>query len=228
MGNSANFYPTISLKMQNIGGNILFWGKASHNLLGINNPLESHSKTLSIGDMKEQEIDGNIDDSESSIDSINNLQDNNLKSLIQQIFGKYTDKNDIIINNDSSIIGGENVMDHGQNNYVTHRELDEKINRISDKIDSSEKYLKEHIERKSAETNEKIAETNGKIDVLTQSINDFKQSFPQTVNLAVRDEFDKRDKERKETNRFIIGTLVIGGISLIVSIASVIVSIFIH
>lgn len=117
--------------------------------------------------------------------------------------------------------GGELNMDNNQNDYVTHRELDEKFGRISDQIDSSEKYLKEHIERKSAET-------NGKIDVLTQSINDFKQSFPQTVNLAVRDEFDKRDKERKETNRFIIGTLVIGGISLIVSIVSVIVSIFIH
>lgn len=221
MENSANLYPTISLKMQNVGGNIFFWGKASHNLLGINNPLENHSKTLSIGDMKEQEIDGNIDDSENSVDSINNLQDNNLKSSIQQIFGKYTDKSDIINNNDSSIIGGENVMDHDQNDYVTHRELNEKFGRISDKIDSSEKYLKEHIERKSAET-------NGKIDVLTQSINDFKQIFPQTVNSAVRDEFDKRDKERKETNRFVIGTLVIGGISLIVSAASLIVSIFIH
>ena len=117
--------------------------------------------------------------------------------------------------NQSFIQGDAFSMD--ENNYVTHRELDEKFGRISDKIDSSEKYLKEHIEKKSAET-------NGKIDVLTQSINDFKQSFPQTVNLAVRDEFDKRDKERKETNRFIIGTLVIGGISLIVSI----VSIFIH
>lgn len=135
---------------------------------------------------------------------------------------------EIVSNNaNRSFIQGD-AFSMDENNYVTHRELDEKFGRISDQIDSSEKYLKEHIERKSAETNEKIAETNGKIDVLTQSINDFKQSFPQTVNLAVRDEFDKRDKERKETNRFIIGTLVIGGISLIVSIASVIVSIFIH
>ncbi|MCI1921932.1 MAG: hypothetical protein LKJ22_08430 [Liquorilactobacillus nagelii] len=124
-------------------------------------------------------------------------------------------------NKSQKLIEGDAVTMNNQNDYVTQRELDEKFGRISDKIDSSEKYLKEHIEKKSAET-------NGKIDVLTQSINDFKQSFPQTVNLAVRDEFDKRDKERKETNRFIIGTLVIGGISLIVSIASVIVSIFIH
>jgi hypothetical protein len=80
------------------------------------------------------------------------------------------------------------------------------------------------------------AKIEGKIDTLgvkidskfenvDSSISDLKSSIPDKISLAIHDQFEKRDHDRKETNHFIIGTLVIGGLSLVVSIVSIIVTI---
>lgn len=80
------------------------------------------------------------------------------------------------------------------------------------------------------------AKIEGKIDTLgvkidskfenvDSSISDLKSSIPDKISLAIHDQFEKRDHDRKETNHFIIGTWVIGGLSLVVSIVSIIVTI---
>ncbi|MFT8882611.1 MAG: hypothetical protein ABF975_01190 [Liquorilactobacillus hordei] len=188
-------------------------------------------------------ISSNVTSSSNLLAVNKKISDDSIEQAPQGSLKSSTEVNYNASDNDNRIFGqlektrGVNIM--ADNSYITKQELDEKFNslteitdlklkNISDKIDSSSRLIETKIETNSSKTDSKIEISNAKIDskieILNQSINDFKQSFPQTINLAVRDEFDKRDKERKETNRFIMGTIVIGIISIAVST----ISIFVH
>lgn len=68
----------------------------------------------------------------------------------------------------------------------------------------------------------KIDSLNGEVKAqsmsLSNSVNSLKESIPDKISIAITNEFDKRDRDRKENNRYIFGTLILGIISIIVSL----------
>lgn len=74
------------------------------------------------------------------------------------------------------------------------------------------------------ELNTVEAKINGKLDVMNEKIGSMGDRIGDKVTIAIRDEFDRRDDKRVQTNRYIMGTWVIGGLSLIVAI----VALFMH
>lgn len=95
--------------------------------------------------------------------------------------------------------------------------MDGQFNTMNARMDGKFETLNQSILSIGQSTTEKIATVN-------QSVDNLKESVPDKISIAITKEFKERDKDRKETNRFIIGTLVIGGLSLIASIAAIVIT----
>lgn len=88
--------------------------------------------------------------------------------------------------------------DDNMKNYVTREELNHAVDRLSSKIDLSE-----------AHTETKLANLEAKIE-----------NIPDKINLALSNHDKVQRQEHRETQRFLWGTIAIGGLSLIVTIIS--------
>lgn len=106
--------------------------------------------------------------------------------------------------------GGGNMED-----YVTHRELQSELEKQDLKV-----------KNQFTETNSKINELEikmnsrfNKIDARFDNINDKFDSLPEKIENIVMKNNQERDKEQKETRRYLWGgTIFIGTVSMIISI----------
>jgi len=80
--------------------------------------------------------------------------------------------------------------------------IDERFKSIDSKLDANHKIQDEHF----------------------KSINEKFNSLPDKIKTIVRDSEDKQKKEISDNRKFIWGTLIIGGLATISSIASVIIT----
>lgn len=91
-------------------------------------------------------------------------------------------------------------------------------------FDSTVKNLENQIAHNQEMTNVKIDSVLEKIDssnaLIIEKINNVEKNLPNQIKLALNEKETSDRQERKETNRFLIGTIVIGGLSLITSIVS--------
>lgn len=111
--------------------------------------------------------------------------------------------------NDNNQNGGGNMED-----YVTHRELQSELEKQDLKV-----------KNQFTETNSKINELEikmnsrfNKIDARFDNINDKFDSLPEKIENIVMKNNQERDKEQKETRRYLWGTIFIGTVSMIISI----------
>lgn len=110
-------------------------------------------------------------------------------------------KDDIIDSNDNYDGGGGNM-----DSFVRKHELERVKSDLSHQIETN--YIK----------------TEASINDLKKDINNLKDALPKTVKLALLENNEKLEKEAKETRRFIIGTVIIGGLGLAASIISIVIS----
>ncbi|AQG71679.1 hypothetical protein AWJ15_01265 [Lacticaseibacillus rhamnosus] len=117
---------------------------------------------------------------------------------------------------------------HMDSKYSTKEEIKTLEAKINGQIETHAADVEGKVNTINATMNSKIellnATINGQFDKLNTSIGDLKESIPDKVSVRISKEFNDRDKRQRDTIHYIIGTLFIGGASLIVGI----ISMFIH
>lgn len=116
--------------------------------------------------------------------------------------------------------GGGSDMDK----YVTKEEL----KTLETKIDGQFNTLNAKLDGNFSLMNERFSSMNAKI-IDDHKFQDEKfTSLPEQIKNIVHDSEDKQRKEINDNRKFIWGTIVIGGLATIASIASVILTIVFH
>lgn len=72
--------------------------------------------------------------------------------------------------------------------------------------------------------NAKLETTNTKIDALSQHIDDKLDQIPNIIENAILKEREFQKDQQKENRRFFWGTIIIGGISAVAAVISIIIS----
>lgn len=100
-----------------------------------------------------------------------------------------------------------------QNDYVTHAELNHATDKLESKID--------HFETKiDGSFNTLDAKIDGKFNLINEKFD----RIPEQIKLALSDSEKEKQKEHLQTVRYLVGTLLIGGISAIAAIISIVIS----
>lgn len=129
-------------------------------------------------------------------------------SNMQLYNGKNIQTNSVVDDSNNSSLNESNNMLERNNlpmkndNYVTHDEL--KISQL--------------------ETQNKIDKLDSKIDNLSEKIDEKFNSIPMMIENALYKEREYQREQQKETRRFFWGTIIIGGISAISAIISIVIS----
>lgn len=110
--------------------------------------------------------------------------------------------------------GGSENMDK---KFVTHDEL--KISQLE--TQNRLIQLDNKIDTKFSELNSKI---DNKFNVLDNKIDNLEKNIPMIVENALYKEREYQQNQQKENRRFFWGTIIIGGISAVAAIISIIVS----
>ncbi|MCC4394455.1 hypothetical protein LMC00_00515 [Limosilactobacillus reuteri] len=76
--------------------------------------------------------------------------------------------------------------------------------------------------------NAKIETIDTKIDALSKHIDDKFEQIPNVIENSILKEREFQREQQKETRRFFWGTIIIGGISAVAGVASVIVSLILR
>lgn len=102
--------------------------------------------------------------------------------------------------------GGEPPM---KDDYVTHEELDHAFDKLDSKIDKLETKI-----------DGKFNVVDSKFDLVNQKID----HIPDQIKLALNETEKEKRKEHTETMHYLVGTITIGGLSVIAAIISIIIS----
>lgn len=123
--------------------------------------------------------------------------------------------------------GGGNM----NNNYVTHAELklsEEQTQRKLDNLDNKITQVDNKLDYKFNKLDKKIdSKFNGldnKIDRLNDKFDDKFNQIPMIIENALYKEREYQRNQQKENRRFFWGTIIIGGISAVAAIVSVVIS----
>lgn len=98
--------------------------------------------------------------------------------------------------NSSNNGGGGNDM----SNFVTREELHRELDKLEDKI-------------------------NLRFDSIEKQLTNLPDIMSDKMKLALHEKAESDRKESKETRRFVVGTIILGGLSLVVSVIGIIISI---
>lgn len=108
-------------------------------------------------------------------------------------------------------------------NFVNPNELlDNKGNNNGGGNNMDNKYVtKEYF-------NAKFETIDTKIDALSKHIDDKFDQIPNIIENSILKEREFQREQQKETRRFFWGTIIIGGVSALAGVASVIISLLLH